>query len=276
MGLEDVPRCQHLKVNGVQCGSPALRRRRRCYFHEGIRLEQSKFYADQFAQRRFELPPLEDANAVQLGLMKVIEWLGSGRMEPKIAGLMLYALQTASCNLRNTKFEAEKPTDVVIDQSKVDRTRLNGPQWAARDFTGHNDEAENSGIAASARESWDDQASADNGQAGTGQREADQPEGRHRGDRHAAADPQNESNQDVSSEDEDNQDEDYQAEVRRAKVRAEKIYAEGGRIARAMKIAEESTFVRDCLIRWRSGQAGQTSGEIAGQAAGEIQRSAQG
>ncbi|MFZ0319706.1 MAG: hypothetical protein WAL56_11320 [Candidatus Sulfotelmatobacter sp.] len=263
MGLENVPRCQHLKVNGVQCGSPALRRRRRCYFHEGIRLEQEKFHADQFAQRRFELPPLEDANAVQLGLMKVIEWLGSGRMEPKIAGLMLYALQTASCNLRHTKFEAEKVTDVVIDQSKVDRTPLNGPQWAARDFTGHNDEAENDqaendDIAASAA----DQAAAQASQAGTVQREADQAEGRHGGDRHAAADPQNKSSQDASREDEISQDEDDQADVRRAKARAEEIYAEGGRMARAIKIEQESTFVRDCLVRWRSGQGVQTSGEI--------------
>jgi hypothetical protein len=34
MSLEDVPRCQHVKVNGTQCGSPALRRRRHCYFHD--------------------------------------------------------------------------------------------------------------------------------------------------------------------------------------------------------------------------------------------------
>ena len=142
MSLEDVPRCQHVKVNGVQCGSPALRRRRRCYFHEGVRLERKKFAGDQFAQRSFTIPPLEDANAVQVALMKVIEWLGSGRMEPKMAGLILYALQTAACNLKNTKFEAEKATDVVIDRNTVDQTCINGPQWFARDFTGEVEEGE--------------------------------------------------------------------------------------------------------------------------------------
>ncbi|MGA8617564.1 MAG: hypothetical protein WB660_03455 [Candidatus Sulfotelmatobacter sp.] len=134
MGLKHVPRCQHMKVNGTQCGSPALRCKSRCYFHEGVRIEQAKFVADKFAQDSFELPALEDANSVQLGLMKVIHWLGHGRMDPKMAGLMLYALQTASINLRSAKFEAEKPTDVVIDRDTVDRTSIGGPQWFEQDF----------------------------------------------------------------------------------------------------------------------------------------------
>jgi hypothetical protein len=134
MALDDVLRCQHIKINGTQCGSPALRRRRRCYFHEGARCEQRRIVADPSTKRGFELPLLEDANAVQIGLMRVIQWLGSGQMEPRIAGLMLYALQTASCNLKNVNFEAAKPTDVVIDRSTMDQTCINGPQWFPSDF----------------------------------------------------------------------------------------------------------------------------------------------
>jgi hypothetical protein len=77
---------------------------------------------------------LEDANAVQLAVMQVLQLLGSGQMDTKTAGLMLYGLQIASSNLRHTTFEAAKPTDVVIDRNTVDRTCLNGPQWFARDF----------------------------------------------------------------------------------------------------------------------------------------------
>jgi len=134
MALDDVLRCQHIKINGTQCGSPALRRRRRCYFHEGVRCEQRRIVADPSTKRGFELPLLEDANAVQIALMRVIQWLGSGQMEPRIAGLMLYALQTASCNLKNVNFEAAKPTDVVIDRSTMDQTCINGPQWFPSDF----------------------------------------------------------------------------------------------------------------------------------------------
>jgi hypothetical protein len=66
--------------------------------------------------------------------MKVIQLLGSGGIDHKTAALMLYGLQTASANLRNAKFEPEKPTDVVIDEDTVDLTRINGMQWSARDF----------------------------------------------------------------------------------------------------------------------------------------------
>jgi len=134
MGLEDVPRCQHVKTNGTQCGSPALRRRRHCYFHDGVHRERARIAANGFPVRRFDLPLLEDANAVQMALMKVIHMLGSGQMDHKTAGLMLYALQTASNNLRNTEFEASDVTDVVIDRGTVQATCINGPQWFEDDF----------------------------------------------------------------------------------------------------------------------------------------------
>jgi hypothetical protein len=134
MDLENVPRCQHIKVNGTQCGSPALRNRRLCFFHDRIRRERSKIAADVSAPRRFDLPLLEDANAVQIALMKVIQMLGSGRMDHKTAGLMLYALQTASANLRIADLEADDATDVVVDRDTVNATCINGPQWFEEDF----------------------------------------------------------------------------------------------------------------------------------------------
>jgi hypothetical protein len=142
MGLENVPRCQHVKVNGTQCGSPALRRRRRCYFHEQVRVDRARTQADVFAQRRFELPVLEDANSVQVALMKVMELLACGRMDHKTAGLMLYALQTATVNLRNTDFEVEQVTDIVIDRDTVNATSINGPQWFEDDFEGEAEDEE--------------------------------------------------------------------------------------------------------------------------------------
>jgi hypothetical protein len=134
MGMDNVPRCQHIKMNGTQCGSPALRWRRQCFFHERIRRERAKIAKDMSAQRRFDLPLLEDANSVQVALMKTIQMLGSGRMDHRTAGLMLYALQTASINLRNAEFEAFQATDVVIDRDDVHRTSLGGPQWFEEDF----------------------------------------------------------------------------------------------------------------------------------------------
>jgi hypothetical protein len=134
MGFENVPRCQHVKVNGVQCGSPALRRKPHCYFHERVEYERNLAAENKSGQRKFGFPLLEDANSIQVALMKVIQMLGAGILDHKTAGLMLYALQTASANLRHAKFEPEDLTDVVIDEDTVDLTRVEGPQWCARDF----------------------------------------------------------------------------------------------------------------------------------------------
>jgi hypothetical protein len=90
----------------------------------------------------FSMGLLEDANAVQVALMQVLQLLGCGQMDPKTAGLMLYGLQTASCNLRHTTFEAGKATDVVIDRNSVDQTCIIGPQWFARDFADTVEEVE--------------------------------------------------------------------------------------------------------------------------------------
>ena len=142
MGLENVNGCQHVKVNGTQCGSPALRRRRLCFFHVRCQEQRARIAGSQFGQARFVVPLLEDANSVQMALMQVMQLLSSGQMEHKTAALMLYALQTASCNLRNTEFEAEDVTDVVVDGGDVDRTCMGGPQWFEEDFDDEEEEAE--------------------------------------------------------------------------------------------------------------------------------------
>jgi hypothetical protein len=135
MSLDDVPRCRHIKINGVQCGSPALRRRRYCFFHNRM-LDAKKRFAEKHLQPRpfFSMCLLEDANAVQVALMQVLQLLGSGQMDHKTAGLMLYGLQTASANVRHTDFEAEIPTDIVIDRDTVAQTGIHGPQWFEEDF----------------------------------------------------------------------------------------------------------------------------------------------
>lgn len=134
MGMNDVPRCQHVKVNGTQCGSPALRRSRFCYFHDNYREIRTRLLDEDSPPCVSNFPLLEDANSVQLAVMQVIHMLGSGRVDTKVAGLMLYALQTATANLKRVNFEAAKPTDVVIDQETLALTCINGPQWFERDF----------------------------------------------------------------------------------------------------------------------------------------------
>jgi hypothetical protein len=128
-------RCQHLKINGTQCGSPALRRNRFCFFHKRFQDEQIKLSADR-ARRgvaTFVLPVLEDANSIQIALMQVMRLLVSGQLDHKTASLLLYALQTASTNLRMTNFKPFS-NDVILDVRDVANTPLDSHIWGDEDF----------------------------------------------------------------------------------------------------------------------------------------------
>jgi len=110
--------CEHVKTNGRFCGSPAMRDRNYCYFH--LNVLGRKLRAEKQALRAqdsFELPLLEDAASIQLALMQVSNALVHGTIDPKRAGLVLYALQTASSNLRNMEKEAEKDQSAAVCNS---------------------------------------------------------------------------------------------------------------------------------------------------------------
>ena len=109
--------CEHIKINGEFCGSPALRGRNYCYFHltyHGSRLSAERQHARALAEGgdagmvSLELPPLEDAAAIQMALMQVIDAILHNRIDNKRAGLVLYALQTAGSNLARADFEQQR------------------------------------------------------------------------------------------------------------------------------------------------------------------------
>lgn len=134
--LPNVPRCQHLKVNGTQCGSPALRRNRFCFFHKRFQEEKIKLNCDRARRGHatFILPVLEDADSIQVSLMQIMRLLLSGRIDRAQAGPILYALQTATLNLRSVTIEPRDINDVVIDRNTIDQTCIGGNQWNDEDF----------------------------------------------------------------------------------------------------------------------------------------------
>jgi hypothetical protein len=93
-----------------------MRGRNYCFFH--LNVAGHRLRVQQFAARGHdyfpELPLLEDAASIQLALMQVNEWLLRGVIDYKRAGLLLYSLQTASCNLRNMQKEAEAEAGIPI------------------------------------------------------------------------------------------------------------------------------------------------------------------
>jgi hypothetical protein len=139
-------RCQRIKIDGTQCGSPALRRNRFCYFHKRHHDERIELHADRKknarARRRtvaIDLPVFEDANSIQVSLMQITRLLIAGDIDAKTAGLILYALQTASSNLHRTRFEPHIH-DVILDPARVGEIALGAHAWDDSDFASKEDD----------------------------------------------------------------------------------------------------------------------------------------
>jgi hypothetical protein len=130
-----INRCQHIKVNGVQCGSPALKNRKLCHFHHRWQQGRIQLNANRARRSRYslDLPILEDANSIQLALMQTMRLLLSNQIDHKTAALLFYGLQTASTNLRHTKFEP-RPEQVVIDPRRAPDTLLGDNAWYKEEF----------------------------------------------------------------------------------------------------------------------------------------------
>lgn len=99
------PLCQHIKPNGLQCKSPSLRGVRYCHFHQQHGSGRPRPAMTAKNRAIIALPPLEDANSVQVAIMEITRALLEDRIDLKRAGLLLYALQTASANLKRVNFE---------------------------------------------------------------------------------------------------------------------------------------------------------------------------
>lgn len=132
--------CTHIKINGTQCGSPALRRNRYCFFHRKWRDQQIRLNAKHPECATFELPVLEDNESVQVAVMQVMRLILARQIDSKTAGLLLYALQTASLNLKHARFEPILATRVVIDPRKVDETPLGEDPWDEDNLPEEDDE----------------------------------------------------------------------------------------------------------------------------------------
>jgi hypothetical protein len=139
--------CQHIKINGTQCGSPALRDSTHCYYH--IRYHWPEFEAlpDKHLMR-VPLPTLEDANSIQVALANVIERLIMSEIDHKAAALMLYALQTASINLKRTSLEPQLTTQVVIDRKSVADRPIGASAWSRIEGREYDDLTEEAAVEA--------------------------------------------------------------------------------------------------------------------------------
>ena len=126
-----IRRCQHIKVNGTQCGSPARRNEPFCHFHRENQPERVKVGGDSGVE--VLMPVLEDAQSIQSVVRQVAMLILGGKIDNKQAGLMLYALQIASTNLKRIETEKPRPEQVVVDPEKVAETPIGMTPWTAKE-----------------------------------------------------------------------------------------------------------------------------------------------
>ena len=94
--------CDHLKEDGVLCGSPALRGKKLCYFHQ--RDHKRSQYAAGVIRRADvlgpRLPPMKSLADIQAALYEIVTALAAHRVPLQRAGARLFDLQKAAGSLR--------------------------------------------------------------------------------------------------------------------------------------------------------------------------------
>ena len=112
--------CRHIFTDGHRCGSPCLRGEDFCFYHHTNRCPKPAAtvttllhdpYNNPPNQTGFTLPMPEDHSSVQHALGTIVNRLATNALDPRRAGLMLYALQIASGNL--ARAPRHTPGDIV-------------------------------------------------------------------------------------------------------------------------------------------------------------------
>ena len=115
-------------------GSPALRNGEYCYFHRRWRMTTVDLsHSAHHVTTEFVLPVLEDADSIQITLGQIMRMIVCRQVDTKSAGLLLYALQIASTNLRRTRFEPYHK-DVTVDLFRVPECIIGDEAWSPADF----------------------------------------------------------------------------------------------------------------------------------------------
>lgn len=87
--------CEHIKDNGLRCGSPALRGRHFCYFHS-----RAHHPTGRFGHRNYRAPVADTVEALQIATTHLVQALATGDIPIQQANSVRAALNLAKNLLR--------------------------------------------------------------------------------------------------------------------------------------------------------------------------------
>ena len=90
------PRCEFIKLDGSQCGSPAMHGESLCYYHSEARAKRMAEEAN-----RVDLSTLEDRASVQLAILRICNQLITKAIDEKTGRALVAALRLAEQNLKD-------------------------------------------------------------------------------------------------------------------------------------------------------------------------------
>ncbi|MGA2203908.1 MAG: hypothetical protein ABSG40_18305 [Terriglobales bacterium] len=151
------PRCRRVKVNGTQCGSPALRNKNFCFYHQQDRPLTVECYSEgPHATGEIASPVFEDAHSIQTVIRLVVQMVLQKRLERKTASLLLYALQIASSNLKRMELEKPQPEQVVVNLETESETPMAAitEDETAREISSESSDERSDKSSPSAQQEW--------------------------------------------------------------------------------------------------------------------------
>jgi len=94
--------CAHLKADGIPCGSPALRGKKLCYYHQRD-YKRSQYVAGVIRRADVlgpRLPRMKSLSEIQMALAEVLNALANHRVPLRRASARLFDLQQAAVPFR--------------------------------------------------------------------------------------------------------------------------------------------------------------------------------
>ncbi len=101
--------CEHIKDDGVTCGSPAKHDARFCHFH--TRLHDNKVAPSDPA---YDFPILETEQSIQIAIMQMMRGVLKGRITERKAAIMLSGIKAAAALLRQCHGPQDKTMNKIV------------------------------------------------------------------------------------------------------------------------------------------------------------------